>query len=278
MRLPSVIFIFYFYPRSPCGERRGSQPLSARPTKDFYPRSPCGERHDTSALMKCQVKFLSTLSLRRATAGVNSMLTLIQFLSTLSLRRATIWKPTDGGTQQKFLSTLSLRRATNPVKTRQSEFLFLSTLSLRRATQIALQARLYPRYFYPRSPCGERREQTKNGGTQKYFYPRSPCGERRKITITVDEGTLISIHALLAESDGGGLLSCFAKTIFLSTLSLRRATDGLFFFSRRNRISIHALLAESDTVSSGTISLTKAFLSTLSLRRATGFWRITPEK
>ena len=33
----------------------------------FYPRSPCGERHDTSALTKCQVKFLSTLSLRRAT-------------------------------------------------------------------------------------------------------------------------------------------------------------------------------------------------------------------
>ena len=34
---------------------------------DFYPRSPCGERHDTSSLMQCQVKFLSTLSLRRAT-------------------------------------------------------------------------------------------------------------------------------------------------------------------------------------------------------------------
>ena len=36
---------------------------------------------------------------------------------------------------------------------------------------------------------------------KRYFYPRSPCGERlfvlRKITITVD----ISIHALLAESD-----------------------------------------------------------------------------
>ena len=34
---------------------------------NFYPRSPCGERHDTSSLLKCQVKFLSTLSLRRAT-------------------------------------------------------------------------------------------------------------------------------------------------------------------------------------------------------------------
>ena len=31
-------------PRSPCGERRGNQQLSGRPTTDFYPRSPCGER------------------------------------------------------------------------------------------------------------------------------------------------------------------------------------------------------------------------------------------
>ena len=34
---------FYFYPRSPCGER----PVNIqRPTakNDFYPRSPCGER------------------------------------------------------------------------------------------------------------------------------------------------------------------------------------------------------------------------------------------
>ena len=35
----------------------------------------------------------------------------------------------------------------------------------------------------------------------------------------------ISIHALLAESDGAGLLSCFGRIIFLSTLSLRRATS-----------------------------------------------------
>ena len=34
-------------------------------------------------------------------------------------------------------------------------------------------------YFYPRSPCGERRCQ--GGHTQlrcAHFYPRSPCGER----------------------------------------------------------------------------------------------------
>ena len=32
-----------FYPRSPCGERRSAADLP-RPVQDFYPRSPCGER------------------------------------------------------------------------------------------------------------------------------------------------------------------------------------------------------------------------------------------
>ena len=34
---------FDFYPRSPCGERRGSSSKSTR-CLNFYPRSPCGER------------------------------------------------------------------------------------------------------------------------------------------------------------------------------------------------------------------------------------------
>ena len=34
---------------------------------DFYPRSPYGERHEDEAAAKAQAKFLSTLSLRRAT-------------------------------------------------------------------------------------------------------------------------------------------------------------------------------------------------------------------
>ena len=33
------------------------------------------------------------------------------------------------------------------------------------------------------------------------FYPRSPCGERRQIKQTCRAKTSISIHALLAESD-----------------------------------------------------------------------------
>ena len=34
----------------------------------------------------------------------------------------------------------------------------------------------------------------------KYFYPRSPCGERRAL-LAIHTKSHISIHALLAESD-----------------------------------------------------------------------------
>ena len=79
-----------FYPRSPCGERPRLATRSRHYPMDFYPRSPCGERHDTSSLMQCQAKFLSTLSLRRATVIFRKRDTPSQFLSTLSLRRATV--------------------------------------------------------------------------------------------------------------------------------------------------------------------------------------------
>ena len=123
---------------------------------------------------------------------------------------------------------------------------FLSTLSLRRATNIR---------------CISQR-------TTSNFYPRSPCGERpikQEITILT---VPISIHALLAESDGGNeggenadndfyprspcgerpqnFCVCVIQLIFLSTLSLRRATGKV-------RVVEPGL----------------AFLSTLSLRRAT---------
>ena len=48
------------------------------------------------------------------------------------------------------------------------------------------------------------------------------------VIIVVD--TVISIHALLAESDGHHSVNCQARQGFLSTLSLRRATGiGLVF-------------------------------------------------
>ena len=57
----------------------------------------------------------------------------------------------------------------------------------------------------------------------------------------------ISIHALLAESDGGFHKIICQLMVFLSTLSLRRATCGGRPQSGWINISIHALLAESDS-------------------------------
>ena len=100
--------------------------------------------------------------------------------------------------------------------------------------------------FYPRSPCGERRSLRQLQFALRYFYPRSPCGERR----------------------GSGVGS-WPRAIFLSTLSLRRATSKSNKLAGRNCISIHALLAESDVNEDRYGQQYWRFLSTLSLRRAT---------
>ena len=89
---------------------------------------------------------------------------------------------------------------------------------------------------------------------------------KKEITILT---IAISIHALLAESDRGQLPTPEPPRVFLSTLSLRRATHFIKLDVSYNIISIHALLAESDggfVVGSWPRGI---FLSTLSLRRAT---------
>ena len=102
------------------------------------------------------------------------------------------------------------------------------------------------RDFYPRSPCGERRVSCVINNVIDDFYPRSPCGERLSLAF-------------------GVFLTC----IFLSTLSLRRATRFHAADISARRISIHALLAESDPRNWQKPHGQKKFLSTLSLRRAT---------
>ena len=145
----------------------------------FYPRSPCGERQINRNIANGERKFLSTLSLRRATHNTR------------------FWT-----IRQEFLSTLSLRRATM--------------------------------------------DSSRAASCQQHFYPRSPCGERRVHYDNYNLHCVISIHALLAESDGFGYfyiikitnfyprspcgerrvnkISTILITRFLSTLSLRRAT------------------------------------------------------
>ena len=145
-----------FYPRSPCGERRAGQMCFNALMWYFYPRSPCGERRQTVLQVHHFQRFLSTLSLRRATIIQEITVLTVAFLSTLSLRRATA-DYVEYNYNNKFLSTLSLRRAT------VSGFARLASCA----------------HFYPRSPCGERHPKISDHPHNTNFYPRSPCGERR---------------------------------------------------------------------------------------------------
>ena len=79
----------------------------------------------------------------------------------------------------------------------------------------------------------------------------------------------ISIHALLAESDLSSSIFVLLTVLFLSTLSLRRATSNYGRIHNVQIISIHALLAESDSFLPRSLASIIIFLSTLSLRRAT---------
>ena len=167
-----------FYPRSPCGERRYSlRPPPARGeisihallaesdharvgvaagavisihallaesdvlrqglgswSSYFYPRSPCGERQQ-----------FGRLCFQRQPISIHALLAESDYLSNNSRH---FLRP--------FLSTLSLRRATQTNTGSNESGEFLSTLSLRRATIIFRCVCQGLKYFYPRSPCGER--------------------------------------------------------------------------------------------------------------------------
>ena len=147
----------YFYPRSPCGERHGAEldihhnfPISIHAllaesdsagqaekpgNRDFYPRSPCGERPSARSLVaSLSRQFLSTLSLRRATAG--------QFCPgrTFQISIHALLAESD----RHCADTLWFRR-------------HISIHALLAESDQAVPAAT-PRagHFYPRSPCGER--------------------------------------------------------------------------------------------------------------------------
>ena len=169
--------------------------------------------------------------------------------------------------------------------------IFLSTLSLRRATSAPAIKSCWSSYFYPRSPCGERLRVSVGDAHVCVISIHALLAESDQLLLdrgltrddisihallaesdTTFSGTVhrkeISIHALLAESDSGcphrcqqtpdfyprspcgerPPQGCFTlwEVLFLSTLSLRRATPSNTRRLTNKIISIHALLAESD--------------------------------
>ena len=83
----------------------------------------------------------------------------------------------------------------------------------------------------------------------KDFYPRSPCGERLWNTTKLEYNPIISIHALLAESDRLALRLTTPIT-GISIHALLAESDNVDVPTWiYGKISIHALLAESDVAS-----------------------------
>ena len=214
---------------------------------DFYPRSPCGERHHYGWSWYDDF----TISIHALLAESDDDLQVPAGVSKISIHALLA---------ESDLFSIAIF---------QHAVIFLSTLSLRRATT-GVTARNPKRfYFYPRSPCGERRlrgttatsagtflstlslrRATSQGdlfqcpGTD--FYPRSPCGERRQQAIKAEQTARISIHALLAESDDRR--DTMAQELAISIHALLAESDFAALSSRGSfYISIHALLAESDS-------------------------------
>ena len=170
-----------------------------------------------------------------------------------------------------FLSTLSLRRATlmwwqSNTTSKISIHALLAESDSYHSLLVTFVFNFYPRSpcgerrqatyssadscidFYPRSPCGERLCKLVKRKINHHFYPRSPCGERRR-----ERGHVQDQQAdFYPRSPCGERLvaSRYTRGIdrFLSTLSLRRATDARAAMKRAGMISIHALLAESDNI------------------------------
>ena len=226
MALPAVLKLYSnFYPRSPCGERQQAPDDTNNATSIsihallaksdpcmcsmapvtfsyFYPRSPCGERLESNRSHILLKVFLSTLSLRRATA------------------------PLADGAQADaaFLSTLSLRRATarGPLRARAPE---ISIHALLAESDVCGAEYPSPGGISIHALLAESDGHAAIAAVVvQNFYPRSPCGERHALALPDRAGIIISIHALLAESDGFHHDCVCSCVVFLSTLSLRRAT------------------------------------------------------
>ena len=184
---------------------RRATPTRSRPTGAtllFYPRSPCGERPGTAHGGPFGADIFyprSPCGERHCTKGMDR--SQATFLSTLSLRRATCARQHRGAVRQFSIHALLA----------ESDRLW----SLRSMIEM-------------------------------FFYPRSPCGERRLVHITIDYRTNFSIHALLAESDWQEGCRETPTTFFYPRSPCGERHDRGMDLNSPVHFSIHALLAESD--------------------------------
>ena len=190
--------------------------------RDFYPRSPCGER-----------RYWGTRSWR-----------LFNFYprSPCGERRGHC---RNFDRDQQFLSTLSLRRATyNLVAGSKAKSISIHAL-LAESDQRTLTSALYSLDFYPRSPCGERLNSIIDIINNVIFLSTLSLRRATWADTSYNLSDIISIHALLAESDQPRKTE--VPGAIISIHALLAESDGKIDTRRSIKmISIHALLAESD--------------------------------
>ena len=146
----------------------------------FYPRSPCGERPRKSQSSRAGVR----ISIHALLAESDVTVLGIQHRTGISIHALLAEsdnRDIANSERKKNISIHALLAESDydTSSLMQCQAKFLSTLSLRRATPFFQTFRRLHKYFYPRSPCGERLH---------YDNYNLHCTE-------------ISIHALLAESD-----------------------------------------------------------------------------
>ena len=212
-----------FYPRSPCGERPYDGLIASANFCHFYPRSPCGERLISPHSAPDNGNFYPRSPCGERLFLLRKITITVDISIHALLAESDFWRNNRNKNLLLFLSTLSLRRATGEINTRGSVKVFLSTLSLRRATH-------YDNYNLH---CVE-------------ISIHALLAESDLRVLDGSKSSMISIHALLAESDYTMTTTICTALRFLSTLSLRRATNDAINGCNPDFISIHALLAESD--------------------------------
>ena len=123
------------------------------------------------------------------------------FLSTLSLRRATA---TLGAKKYCYRISIHALLAESDLChhiSKNAAIGFLSTLSLRRATVHSVNTQVSTVDFYPRSPCGERLYVLAFALRLHPFLSTLSLRRATETHVVMEAIKVISIHALLAESD-----------------------------------------------------------------------------
>ena len=132
--------------------------------------------------------------------------------------------PLRGHSHSPFLSTLPARGATRTAEDQQPLQVISIHAPREGSDRSTFASVLNMRYFYPRSPRGERQAIKTASRVINNFYPRSPRGERLYLFVLI---YLVSIYFYPRSPRGERLLQMTTRRIcsrFLSTLPARGAT------------------------------------------------------